>query len=117
MLSDKRKGTIMPHLKHIFYDITAGLLQSSPIIIALILIINMKVTDEIERLRKISIYILASILVVPFCIRKLLNNLNGNSFNVPIGISRITILIFIITLGVYIYNVLKIRKCNKENSK
>ena len=45
----------MIYIKHILFDVLSALLQSSPKIIALIVISRMSVNIGMERLRKISI--------------------------------------------------------------
>lgn len=100
----------MPHVKHIFFDIMAGLIQSSPKIIALIISSRIRVSFEMEKLKKICIYIIALTLIAPLLIIRVLESFNCKSLEVFVAIYRSADFIFIVTLGFFTYKRTKYRK-------
>jgi hypothetical protein len=102
----------MPYIKHVFFDIWAGLIQSSPKIIALIIISRIQVNSEMEKLRKMCIYIIALTLFVPFLILRVLESFNCDMREIFVAIHRSADFIFIVILGFFIYKCMKKRKEN-----
>jgi hypothetical protein len=105
----------MPCIKHIFFDLLAVLIQSSPKIIALIIISRMSVNIGMEKLRKISLYTITLTLIVSILTPIVLRFYDYYSRDLFIVIQRSTDFIFIVILGFFIYNGIKYRKGKQSN--
>ena len=100
----------MPYIKHVVFDITAFLILLLPVIIALIIISKLKVADEMKKFKKMCIYIIVSIKVVQFITPALLRNFEFYTHDFYKGIWYVAHFLIVITIGVFLYNLIKQRK-------